>query len=81
MLPTSGNSDPSKSEENKWTRLREIKDDSSDDYDDDYNSITRTYGCAFVIDGQAYITLGQTSRVQAYEINYWIYAPQHRFMA
>lgn len=66
--------DPSKSEENKWTRLREIKDDSSDDYDDDYNSITRTYGCAFVIDGQAYITLGQTSG-SSLRNNYWIYDP------
>ena len=66
--------DPSKSEENKWTRLREIKNDSSDDYDDDYNSITRTYGCAFVIDGQAYITLGQTSG-SSLRNNYWIYDP------
>ena len=55
--------DPSKSEENKWVRLRDITDQSSDDYDDDYKSITRTYGCAFVIDDQAYITLGQTAPV------------------
>ena len=50
------------------------QDDSSDDYDDDYNSITRTYGCAFVIDGQAYITLGQTSG-SSLRNNYWIYDP------
>lgn len=39
-----------------------------------YNSITRTYGCAFVIDGQAYITLGQTSG-SSLRNNYWIYDP------
>ena len=66
--------DPSKSEENKWVRLRDITDQSSDDYDDDYKSITRTYGCAFVIDDQAYITLGQTAS-GSFRSNYWIYDP------
>lgn len=66
--------DPSKSEENKWVRLRDITDQSSDDYDDDYKSITRTYGCAFVIDDQAYITLGQTAS-GSFRSNYWIYYP------
>ena len=47
---------------------------NDDDYDDDYNSITRTYCCAFVIDGQAYITLGQTSG-SSLRNNYWIYDP------
>lgn len=66
--------DPSKSEENKWVRLQDITDQSSDDYDDDYKSITRTYGCAFVIDDQAYITLGQTAS-GSFRSNYWIYDP------
>ena len=66
--------DPSKSEENKWVRLRDITDQSSDDYDDDYKSITRTYGCAFIIDDQAYITLGQTAS-GSFRSNYWIYDP------
>lgn len=75
MLPTSGNSIPARVKKiNGPVCLREIKDDSSDDYDDDYNSITRTYGCAFVIDGQAYITLGQTSG-SSLRNNYWIYDP------
>ena len=52
----------------------DITDQSSDDYDDDYKSITRTYGCAFIIDDQAYITLGQTAS-GSFRSNYWIYDP------
>lgn len=42
--------DPSQS--TPWKQLRDIKDSSDDDYDDDYTSIVRCYGCAFVIDGK-----------------------------
>jgi len=66
--------DPTRSDENKWTRLRDIKDESDDDYDDDYTSIMRAYGCAFVIDGQGFLTLGQTAG-GGLRSNYWIYDP------
>ena len=59
---------------NRMKNRQNYNDDYDDDYDDDYNSITRTYGCAFVIDGQAYITLGQTSG-SSLRNNYWIYDP------
>ena len=64
--------DPSKS--TPWTQLRDIIDSSDDDYDDDYTSIVRCYGCAFVIDGKGYLTLGQTAG-QSLRSNYWIYDP------
>lgn len=64
--------DPSQS--NPWKQLRDIKNSSDDDYDDDYTSIVRCYGCAFVIDGKGYIALGQTSG-QSLRSNYWIYDP------
>lgn len=64
--------DPSQS--TPWKQLRDIKDSSDDDYDDDYTSIVRCYGCAFVIDGKGYIALGQTSSSNL-RSNYWIYDP------
>lgn len=66
--------DPTLSDENKWVRLRDIKDSSDDDYDDDYTSIARTFACSFVIDHKAYITLGQTAG-GSFRSNYWIYDP------
>lgn len=48
--------DPSTGE---WTELREISDESDDDYDDDY-TIVRTTANAFVIDGCAYVTCGSS---------------------
>ena len=47
---------------------------NDDDYDDDYTSIVRSYGCAFVIDGQAYLALGKTS-AGSHRSNYWVYSP------
>ena len=64
--------DPSKS--SPWTQLRDIIDSSDDDYDDDYTSIVRSYGCAFVIDGKGYLAVGQTAG-QSLRSNYWIYDP------
>ena len=49
--------------------------DDSDDYDDDYTSIVRSYGVSFVIDGKAYLTLGSTAGGSYYS-NYWIYDPE-----
>lgn len=43
----------------KWTELREISNVSEDDYDDDYSSIARSYGVAFVMNGLAYFTCGE----------------------
>ncbi|MDD4514535.1 kelch repeat-containing protein [Massilibacteroides sp.] len=55
----------------KWTQLRDIADTSDDDYDDDY-SIVRKYGVAFVIDGAAYISCGESGSVRS---DSWKYMP------
>ena len=39
--------------------MREISNVSEDDYDDDYSSIARSYGVAFVMNGLAYFTCGE----------------------
>lgn len=65
--------DPTITTENKWTRLRDIVDESDERYDDDYTSIVRSYACAFVIDGQGFLTLG--SNGSSLRRNYWIYNP------
>jgi len=57
----------------EWTQLRDIIDSSSDDYDDDYTSITRAYAVSFVIDGKAYLVTGDVNG--SYRYNYWIYDP------
>ena len=54
-----------------WTQLRDIADTSDDDYDDDY-SITRTNGVAFVIDGNAYLTSGESGGIRS---DTWRYNP------
>lgn len=56
----------------KWTQLRDISDDSDESYDDDYN-IVRTSGVAFVIDGAAYITCGESGSVRS---DTWKYYPE-----
>ena len=58
-------------EEEDYSDLEAMLDD---DYDDDYTSIVRCYGCAYVIDGKGYIALGQTSS-SSLRSNYWIYDP------
>lgn len=55
----------------KWEQLRDISNSSDDDYDDDY-SIVRTLGVAFVIDGAAYITCGESGSVRS---DSWKYYP------
>lgn len=54
-----------------WTQLRDIKDSSDEEYDDDYN-IVRTNGVAFVIDGQAYLTCGESGSLRS---DTWMYNP------
>ena len=54
-----------------WTQLRDISDSSDDDYDDDYN-IIRLNASAFVIDGAAYLTCGESGGVRS---DTWKYYP------
>lgn len=54
-----------------WTQLRDISDSSDEDYDDDY-TITRTNGVAFVIDGAAYLTCGESGSLRS---DTWKYYP------
>ncbi len=54
-----------------WTQLRDIADTSDDDYDDDY-AMTRQYGVAFVIDGNAYLACGESSGLRT---DTWKYSP------
>lgn len=55
-----------------WTQLRDIADNNSDeDYDDDY-AIIRTNGVAFVIDGAAYLTCGESGSIRS---DTWKYYP------
>ncbi len=55
----------------QWTQLRDIANTSDDDYDDDY-SIVRKYANAFVIDGSAYLTCGESGSVRS---DTWKYYP------
>lgn len=61
--------DPS---QKRWIQLRDISDTSDATYDNKYNSITRIYGVAFVIDGQAYLTCGGAPDLRS---NTWKYSP------
>ncbi|MDF9829434.1 kelch repeat-containing protein [Parabacteroides sp. PF5-6] len=54
-----------------WTELREIKDDSDEDYDDEYD-IARKYGNTFVIDDVAYYCCGDVGSLRS---NVWKYYP------
>lgn len=54
-----------------WTQLRDIADNSDDDYDDDYN-IVGYNRAAFVIDGCAYITCGESGSIRT---DTWKYYP------
>ena len=65
--------DPSASD--PWTRLRDITNTNSDkSYDDKYTTITRTFGCAFVIDGLGYVATGQSASTTM-RSDYWKYDP------
>lgn len=61
-------------DENKWTKLRDVFDATADDYDNDYKGITRDCGCAFVIDGHGYITLGKNPQLTT---TTWEYHPDN----
>ena len=54
-----------------WTQLRDIANNSDDDYDDDYN-IARRETVSFVIDGKGYIATGYSGGVTS---DYWVYDP------
>lgn len=63
--------DPSKGQ---WIEKRKTANVTSDSFDDDYTSISRSYGAAFVLDGKAYVSTG---RRNSYTIsNTWEYTPQ-----
>lgn len=55
----------------KWEQLRDIANTSDEDYDNDY-SITRASGVAFIIDGAAYISCGESGGVRS---DTWKYYP------
>lgn len=54
-----------------WSRLRDIANNSDEDYDDDYN-IVGYNRVAFVIDGCAYVTCGESGGVRS---DTWKYYP------
>ena len=56
-----------------WTQKRKIANVSDESYDDDY-LIARTYGVAFVIDGKAYFTCGQSAN-GSIRTDTWEYDP------
>jgi len=47
----------------EWTEKRKIYDYSSESYDDNYTSIPRQNGVAFVMNDKAYLTTGENSSV------------------
>ena len=57
----------------QWVKLRDIANTSDDDYDDDYNGITRANAVSFVIDGRGYLTTGEVSN--STKSDYWVYEP------
>lgn len=57
---------------NTWTEKRKISNTSSESYDDDYGSIQRSNGVAFVMNEVAYITTGETG---ALNTDTWAYLP------
>ena len=44
-----------------WTEKREIANVSDEDYDDDYSTISRSYGVAFSMYGLGYFTCGENA--------------------
>ncbi len=55
-----------------WTKMRDIADNSDDDYDDDYTSITGVNKAAFAVGGKGYLVAGGQSAVTGYV---WEYDP------
>lgn len=54
-----------------WTQLRDISNTSTETYDDDY-SIIKQYAVAFVIDGNAYLSCGESGTIRS---DSWKYNP------
>lgn len=44
-----------------WTKLNDIADNSTESFDDDYETIVRSNGVAFVLNGKAYVTTGNAT--------------------
>lgn len=57
--------------EEVWVQLRDIANNSDESYDDEY-AIVRENGVAFVIDGQAYLTCGESGTIRS---DSWRYDP------
>lgn len=56
-----------------WTRMRDIADNSDEDYDDEYVGIARIKAVGFTIDGKGYITAGNNSSSNL--TTSWMYDP------
>jgi N-acetylneuraminic acid mutarotase len=50
-----------------WSEKRKVANVSTETYDDNYGSIARTYGVAFVMDGKGYLTAGASSTTTTWE--------------
>lgn len=55
-----------------WTKKREIYNYSDDDFDDDWGTIPRQNGVAFIIDEYVYLATGETSSINS---STWRYDP------
>lgn len=55
---------------NSWTAKRKLTNVSDESYDDDYNSIARWNGVAFVMNDKAYITTGEGSGLNSHTWEY-----------
>lgn len=64
--------DPSVGEKGAWTKLREIKNATTETFDDDYGALARRYASTFVINNLAYVALGDNNgqvNTSTYEYN------------
>jgi len=57
---------------NTWTEKNKIYDYTDDDFDDDYGTIARQNGVAFVIDNNVYLATGEASSITP---TTWMYNP------
>ncbi len=57
----------------QWTKLRSTYDQDGVSYDNDYENITRADAVSFVMDGKAYLTLGDNGSLRP---ETWVYTPE-----
>ena len=62
--------DPATTTGDGWTQKRDISNTSDDSYDDDYSSIARNNGVAFVINNKGYITTGELGSFNSHTWEY-----------